>query len=91
MRLQQAVPAGSLQGKIVFIDEVMSRTQDGSGYGVAVASYLGHKTAQRILRANDAATAYDDLPFETRPFYRGNPWFLPATLLWYRWLDATKR
>lgn len=61
------------------------------GYGVAVASYLGHKTAQRILRANDAATAYDDLPFETRPFYRGRPWFLPATLLWYRWLDATKR
>ncbi|MCB1122316.1 MAG: M28 family peptidase [Verrucomicrobiae bacterium] len=28
---------GSLAGKIVFIDEVMTRTQDGSGYGVAVA------------------------------------------------------
>ncbi len=28
---------GSLDGKIVFIDEVMTRTQDGSGYGVAVA------------------------------------------------------
>jgi carboxypeptidase Q len=37
----QAVPAGSLQGKIVFIDEVMTRTQDGSGYGVAVAKRLG--------------------------------------------------
>lgn len=27
---------GSLKGKIVFIDEIMTRTQDGSGYGVAV-------------------------------------------------------
>ncbi|QXD25499.1 M28 family peptidase [Opitutia bacterium ISCC 51] len=29
-------PQGSLKGKIVFIDEIMTRTQDGSGYGVAV-------------------------------------------------------
>jgi glycine/D-amino acid oxidase-like deaminating enzyme len=61
------------------------------GYGVAVAAYLGHKTALRILRANDAASAYDDLPFETRPFYRGRPWFLPLTLAWYRLQDAMKR
>lgn len=61
------------------------------GYGVAMATWLGHKTALRILRANDAATAYDNLPFETRPLYRGKPWFLPLTLLWYRWLDATRR
>lgn len=32
----QKQPAGSLKGKIVFIDEIMTRTQDGSGYGVAV-------------------------------------------------------
>ena len=61
------------------------------GYGVAVASYLGHKIGQRILRANDAATAYDELPFETRPLYSGNPWFLPLSLLWYRYLDFKKR
>jgi hypothetical protein len=29
--------AGSLQGKIVFVDEVMARSRDGSGYRVAVA------------------------------------------------------
>jgi Peptidase family M28 len=34
--LKQA-PADSLRGRIVYIDEVMTRTQDGSGYGVAVA------------------------------------------------------
>ena len=29
-------PADSLKGKIAFVDEYMTRTQDGSGYGVAV-------------------------------------------------------
>ena len=32
----EAQPQGSLKGKIVFIDEIMTRTQDGSGYGEAV-------------------------------------------------------
>jgi Zn-dependent M28 family amino/carboxypeptidase len=31
----------SLQGKIVFVDEGMTRTQDGSGYGVAVRKRSG--------------------------------------------------
>ena len=31
-----AAPASSVAGKIVFIDEPMTRTQDGSGYGMAV-------------------------------------------------------
>ncbi len=34
--LQQA-PLTGIEGKIVFVDEKMTRTQDGSGYGVAVA------------------------------------------------------
>ncbi len=33
----KAAADGSLTGKIVFVDEVMTRTQDGSGYGVAGA------------------------------------------------------
>jgi hypothetical protein len=33
----RAVPAGSLTGKIVFIDEPTFSTQDGSGYGLGVA------------------------------------------------------
>ena len=31
----EAAPAGSLKGKIAFIDHAMRRTQDGSGYGFA--------------------------------------------------------
>ncbi len=33
----QSAPEGMVQGKIVFIDEVMTRTQDGSGYATAGA------------------------------------------------------
>ncbi len=32
----QAAPMGSLEGKIAFVDGDMARTQDGSGYGLAV-------------------------------------------------------
>ncbi|GJL95190.1 MAG: peptidase M28 [Hyphococcus sp.] len=34
-------PLGGLQRKIVFVDEVMTKTQDGSGYGWAVAKRSG--------------------------------------------------
>jgi Zn-dependent M28 family amino/carboxypeptidase len=33
----QTAPETGLEGKIVFVDEPMARTQDGSGYGTAVA------------------------------------------------------
>ena len=32
-------------------------------------------------------TAFDDLPHPTRPFYTGKPWFLPAAVTYYRWVD----
>lgn len=32
----QAVPENTLDGRIVFVDEVMARSRDGSGYGLAV-------------------------------------------------------
>lgn len=38
--LEEAAP-GSLMGKIAFVDEFMTRTQDGSGYGVAVRKRSG--------------------------------------------------
>lgn len=46
--LQAAPPAG-VEGKILFVDERMTRTQDGSGYGVAVAkrSEAAYEAAKR--------------------------------------------
>lgn len=37
----KAAPMTGLEGKIVFVDEKMTRTQDGSGYGVAVQKRSG--------------------------------------------------
>ena len=54
----QSAPMTGLEGKIVFIDEPMTRTQDGSSYGVAVAKRSGaaneagkRKAAAAIIRS----------------------------------------
>lgn len=57
------------------------------GSGVSMASYLGMRLGQKVLGMPDGKTAFDNLPFPTRPLYFGNPWFLPATVAWYRWHD----
>ncbi|AOO82869.1 NAD(P)/FAD-dependent oxidoreductase [Bosea vaviloviae] len=58
-----------------------------NGTGVARASWLGHKVAQRMLGSDDAHTEYASLPFRSRPFYRGRPWFLPLAVAFYGVLD----
>jgi glycine/D-amino acid oxidase-like deaminating enzyme len=57
------------------------------GSGVARASYFGNKLGRKMLGRPDSETAFDDLVFETRPFYTGNPWFMPAILAWHRIAD----
>lgn len=57
------------------------------GSGVSMASYLGMRTGQRVLGRAEGRTAFDGLPFPTRPLYTGHPWFLPAMVAWYAWLD----
>lgn len=58
------------------------------GSGVSMASYLGMRAGQKVLGLAEGATAFDDLPFPTRPLYTGKPWFLPAAVAWYRWVDT---
>lgn len=57
------------------------------GSGVSMAPYLGMRVGQKVLGLPQGATAFDDLPFPTRPLYHGKPWFLPAAVAWYRWKD----
>ncbi|MEL6767147.1 MAG: FAD-binding oxidoreductase [Pseudomonadota bacterium] len=57
------------------------------GSGVSMASYLGMKTGLSVLGRAEGRTAFDGLPFPTRPLYAGRPWFLPAAVAWYRWRD----
>ena len=58
------------------------------GVGMPMSTWLGYKLALRILGDADAATAFDDRRFPTRPFYRGRPWFLPPIIGWYALKDA---
>jgi glycine/D-amino acid oxidase-like deaminating enzyme len=58
------------------------------GSGVGMASYLGMKLGQKILGRADGATAFDALPFPSRPYYYGYPWFLAPAIAWYRWRDG---
>ena len=58
------------------------------GSGVARATFFGTKLGQKMLgNEEEGATAFDDLPFETRPLYSGNPWFLPMIIRWHRLAD----
>ncbi|TDG13928.1 peptidase M28 family protein [Seongchinamella unica] len=48
-----AAPPENMKGKIVFVDEVMTRTQDGSGYGVAA----GKRRAAAYIAEEKGAVA----------------------------------
>jgi glycine/D-amino acid oxidase-like deaminating enzyme len=60
------------------------------GSGVAMASYLGYRTALKIAGRANRPSAFEGLGFPTMPLYGGNPWFLPLVGTAYRlqdWLD----
>ena len=57
------------------------------GSGVARATYFGTKLGMKMLNMPGHETAFDDMAFDTRPFYTGNPWFMPALLAWHRVAD----
>lgn len=60
--LKQQKP-GSLKGKIVFVDEVMVRAQDGSGYGVAAkkrreTAYIAHTLGAEAALIRSVGTSH---------------------------------
>ncbi len=57
------------------------------GSGVSMASYLGMRIGQQLLGMKEGKTGFDNIKFPTRPFYTGKPWFLSASVAWYRGLD----
>lgn len=58
-----------------------------SGSGVAMAPYLGHKVALRLLGDPEGATPFERTPHPAVPFYNGRPWFLRFMEPWYRYKD----
>ncbi len=61
-----------------------------NGSGVAMMSYLGYRIAGKIAGANEPS-AFDGIPFQTRPLYTGNTWFLPAVGAWFKTMDWLER
>ena len=57
------------------------------GSGVGMAGYLGMKVGRRAAGLDGAGTAFDRIPYPTRPFYTGTPWFLAPSVLAYRVRD----
>ncbi len=58
------------------------------GSGVGMASYLGMRSGLKVLGRAEGKSAFSKPSFQTRPLYRGKPWFLPATVTYYRWRDG---
>ncbi len=57
------------------------------GSGVSLASYFGWRLGHKIIGGAEGRTSLDGLDFQTRPFYTGNPWFLAASIAYYKWRD----
>lgn len=62
----RSVPAGSLRGKIVFVNEAMARTQDGSGYTQAVSKR--RETAYEAARLGASAALIRSVGTSTHRF-----------------------
>jgi glycine/D-amino acid oxidase-like deaminating enzyme len=58
------------------------------GQGVPLAPYFGMKIGQQMAGLARGRTALDGLPFPTRHYYHGKPWFLAPSVWAYRTLDT---
>lgn len=59
------------------------------GSGVAMASYLGMRVGRMAAGLDGHASPFAQLPFPTRPFYKGRPWFLAPSVAAYGLWDRS--
>lgn len=57
------------------------------GSGVGMASYLGMKLGLMAVDDPAGETALSKIPFPSRPYFNGNPWFLAPSIAAYRIRD----
>lgn len=62
-----------------------------NGSGVMMLSYLGHAAAMRAMGDQTIIKGLDQVKFQSRPGYSGNPWFLPIAGFTYRMRDRWNR
>lgn len=58
------------------------------GSGISLATYFGAKIGQQVLGRKEGISPLNNVPFQTRPLYEGNPWFLAPSILYYRIRDS---
>ncbi|MEM5470220.1 FAD-binding oxidoreductase [Hoeflea sp. AS60] len=57
------------------------------GSGVGMAGYLGSRLGRTAAGVDKELGAFSQIPFPTRPFYTGKPWFLGPSVAVYRLRD----
>lgn len=57
------------------------------GVGLPMGTWMGHRLGLKLLGKAEGATPFDGRRFPTRPFYNGEPWFLPAMMAYYDFKD----
>lgn len=84
------------KGNVAFAFDMMPHVgiQDGvhyamacNGSGVVGMTHFGRVAAQQILGGSNRVSAFARLPFPTKPFYGGNPWFMPVVGTAYQLRD----
>jgi glycine/D-amino acid oxidase-like deaminating enzyme len=58
------------------------------GQGITSAIYYGRKIGLTLAGRRGGESVLSGLEFQSRPYYHGRPWFVPAAVLGYRVADA---
>ena len=64
------------------------------GNGVAMAPYLGHKAALKMLHPKQQHSVFEQTPLQSRIYHHTHAWYMPAASAWYRtkdWWDNRQR
>lgn len=62
-----------------------------NGNGVALMSWLGYRSAQKLLGSEPRPLSFERGGFRPIPLYDGRPWFVPLACAWYRLRDAVDK
>lgn len=91
----------SWQGKVAFAADLLPHfgvTPEGiyyagpwNGRGIALGTYIGHRTALRMLGKAKPGTSLDGIAHDKiHPGYTGRPWFFPIVGAWYHAQDVVE-
>jgi glycine/D-amino acid oxidase-like deaminating enzyme len=100
-QLKDARVTHAWTGNVAFTFDFLphiGQVQDGlhfclgcNGSGVAMMTYLGHRTAQKVIGAGERIGPFEELEMPGQVGYGGTPWFLPLVGSYYRLRDRVDR